>query len=218
MQKAKEDAKAEAERLINEAFKNSGLTNPYTKTPINSKAEYDAYKAQHEAEKKSRFLKKSGMSDAEFDEFVSSLPEVQKAKQAQQTAEEAARQAQEQQARLKIDEQLKEISALDPSVKELKDISKMPTYSKFYDLVKRGNTLVDAFKLANYEALTSGIAAASKQAAINAAQSKQHLDQTAARGTGAVSVPPEVREAYRAFNPNATEAEIQQHYNNYMKK
>lgn len=218
IEKAKQEAQAEAQRTIDEAFKNSGLTNPYTKKPITSKAEYDEYRAQFEAEKKARVLKKSGMTDAEFNEFVANLPEVREAKRAQQAAQEAAKQAQEQQARMRVDEQLKEISAIDPSIKELKDIAKMETYPKFYELVKKGNNLVDAFKLANYDTLTSSTAAASRQAAINAAQSKQHLSQTTTRGAGAVSVPADVKEAYRAFNPNATDAEIQQHYNKYVKK
>lgn len=94
------------------------------------------------------------MSDDEFREFVQGLPEVKQAKEAQAAAETAARQAREQQAKLKVEEQLKEISALDPSIQELKDLAKMETYPKFYELVKRGNTLTDAFKLANYEALT----------------------------------------------------------------
>lgn len=218
VQKAREDAQAEAQRVIDEAFKNSGLTNPYTKQPITSKAEYDEYKARFEAEKKARLLKKSGMTDEEFNQFVSELPEVRQAKQAQAAAEEAAKQAREQQARLKVDEQLREISALDPSIKELKDIAKMETYPKFYELVKKGNSLTDAFKLANFETLNRSTAAASRQAAINAAQGKSHLAQTASRGTGAASVPADVKEAYRAFNPNATDAEIQQHYNKYLKK
>lgn len=218
VQKAREDAQAEAQRVIDEAFKNSGLTNPYTKQPITSKAEYDAYRERFEAEKKARLLKKSGMTDEEFNQFVSELPEVRQAKQAQAAAEEAAKQAREQQARLKVDEQLKEISALDPSIKELKDIAKMETYPKFYELVKKGNSLTDAFKLANFETLNRSTAAASRQAAINAAQGKSHLAQTASRGTGAASVPADVKEAYRAFNPNATDAEIQQHYNKYLKK
>lgn len=215
---AREEAQAEARRIIDEAFRNSGLTNPYTETPITSKAEYDEYRARFEAEKKARILKKSGLSDAEWSRFVESLPEVRAAKQAQQAAEAAAKQAQEQQARLKVDEELKEIGALDPSIKELKDIAKLETYPKFYELVKKGNSLVDAFKLANYDALTSSKAAASRQAAMNAAQSKQHLSQTTARGVGAVSVPAEVKEAYRAFNPGATEAEIQRHYSKYLMK
>lgn len=169
------------------------------------------------SEKKDRILKKSGMTDDEFRQFVEGLPEVRDAKQARAAAEAAAEQARQQQARLKVDEELKEIGTLDPSIKELKDIAKLETYPKFYELVKKGNSLVDAFKLANYDALTSSTAAASRQAAINAAQSKQHLSQTTQRGAGAVTVPSEVKEAYRAFNPNASEAEIQRHYSTYLK-
>lgn len=215
--KAKEDAKAEAQRTIDEAFRNSGLTNPYTKKPITSKAEYDEYRARFEAEKKARILKKSGMSDEEFQQFVQGLPEVKQAKEAQAAAETAARQAREQQAKLKVEEQLKEITALDPTIQDLKDLAKMETYPKFYELVKRGDTLTDAFKLANYDALTGRAAAASRQAAINSAQGKQHLSTTTQRGAGAVSVPADIKAEYLAFNPDATDAEIQQHYNRYMK-
>lgn len=218
VQRAREEAQAEVQRTLDEAFKNSGLINPYTGTPITSKAEYDAYMARLASEKKDRILKKSGMTDEEWGQFVEGLPQVREAKQARAAAEAAAEQARQQQARLKVDEELKEIGALDPSIKELKDIAKLETYPKFYELVKKGNSLVDAFKLANYDALTSSTAAASRQAAINAAQSKRHLSQTAQRGAGAVTVPSEVKEAYRAFNPGATEAEIQQHYNKYLKK
>ena len=216
--KARQAAPAEAQRTIDEAFRNSGLTNPYTKKPITTKAEYDEYRARFEAEKKARILKKSGMSDEEFKQFVEGLPEVKQAKEAQAAAETAARQAREQQAKLKVEEQLKEISALDPTIKELKDLAKMETYPKFYELVKRGNSLTDAFKLANYDALTGRAAAASRQAAINSAQGKQHLSPTTQRGAGAVSVPADVKAEYLAFNPDATDAEIQQHYNRYMKK
>lgn len=216
--KARQEAQAEAQRTIDEAFRNSGLTNPYTKKPITTKAEYDEYRARFEAEKKARILKKSGMSDEEFKQFVEGLPEVKQAKEAQAAAETAARQAREQQAKLKVEEQLKEISALDPTIKELKDLAKMETYPKFYELVKRGNSLTDAFKLANYDALTGRAAAASRQAAINSAQGKQHLSPTTQRGAGAVSVPADVKAEYLAFNPDATDAEIQQHYNRYMKK
>lgn len=215
--KARQDAQAEAQRTIDEAFRTSGLTNPYTKKPITSKAEYDEYRARLEADRKARLLKKSGMSDEEFQQFVQGLPEVKQAKEAQAAAETAARQAREQQAKLKVEEQLKEISALDPTIQELKDLAKMETYPKFYELVKRGNTLTDAFKLANYEALTGRAAAASRQAAINSAQGKQHLSPTTQRGAGAVSVPADVKTEYLAFNPDATDAEIQQHYNRYVK-
>ena len=103
-------------------------------------------------------------------------------------------------------------------LRELKDLAAMETYPKFYELVKKGNTLVDAYRLANFEALTSSAAAATRQAALNNLQGKQHMGQTKERGAGAVSVPAEVKEMYRALNPGATDAEIQAHYNRSHKK
>ena len=114
---------------------------------------------------------------------------------------------------MKVDEQLKEIGKLNPNIRELKDLAAMETYPKFYELVKKGNTLVDAYRLANFEALTSSAAAA-----LNNLQGKQHMGQTKERGAGAVSVPAEVKEMYRALNPGATDAEIQAHYNRSHKK
>ena len=218
VEKAKAEAQAEAARVINDAFKNSGLVNPYTKQPITSKEEYDAYRQRYEAERKKAMMRKSGMSDADFDAFVQNLPEVREAREAKEQAEQAKREAQQAAAKVKVDEQLKEIGALDPSIRSMEDLAKMPTYAKFYELVKKGNTLTDAFKLANYDALTKGAAAGARQAALNAAQGKQHMGQTQTRGAGAVSVPAEVMEQYRAFNPDATEAEIRAHYANSHKK
>ncbi len=218
VEKARTDAREEARRTIDEAFRNSGLVNPYTKQPITSKAEYDAYRQRYDAERKASLLKKSGMSDAEFSAFIDGLPEVQQAKAAQRAAEQARRAAMETQAKLRTEEELKEIGKLDPNIRELKDLTAMETYPRFLELVRRGNTLLDAYRLANLDALTSGAAAATRQAAINAVQSKQHMGQTKERGSGALRVPEDVRAMYRALNPGATDAEIQAHYNRSHKK
>jgi len=202
----------DAKRAIDEVFAQSGMRNPYTGQPITSKAEYDAYRAQFDRERREHILQQTGMSEEEFNQFVQDLPEVRKARETQEAAEKAERAAREAAARVKMDEQLREIGALNPSIRSLEDLAKMPTYPRFYELVRRGNTLTDAFKLANYEALTQSAAAGARQAAVNAARSKGHLEQTRSRGTGAVSVPAEVREQYKLFNPDATDEEIQRHY------
>jgi len=208
---AKSDAKAEADKYLDETIAGMGLTNPYTKQPITNKAEYDEYKAKYEEEKRNRVVKKSGMSQDEFKKFVDDLPEVRQAKA-------IAAQAQEQQAKMKIDEQLRQITEMDPSIKELGDLTKMENYDEFYGKVKRGMTLVEAYMLTNFDKLSGRKAAATKQAALNSINSKQHLSGTSSRGTGALSVPADVKDMYRAINPDATDAEIQAHYNKYHRK
>lgn len=215
---ARQEAQAQAQRTIDEAFRNAGLTNPYTNQPITNKAEYDAYLERFQADQREKLQKKSGMNQAQFNQFLNSLPEIRQAREAQAKAEQATRQAREQAAKANLEQQLKEISQLDPTIKELKDLTRMPNYQTFYDLVKRGNTFTDAYKLANFDALTQRAAQASRQTAMQAAASKEHLTATTQRGQGAVTVPDDVKAEYRAFNPDATDEEIARHYNKYVSR
>ena len=105
-------------------------------------------------------------------------------------------------------------------INTIEDLAKMPNYAQFYRFVKQNRLrLVEAYKLTNMERLSARTAAATKPAAMNAAQSKAHLAATKARGKGGdvTVVPNDVREYYRMINPKATEAEIQADYAKYLK-
>lgn len=210
-------AKEDAQKQVDEFFKSSGLVNPYTGQPITTRAEYEAYRERFEADQKAKLMEKAGITQEEFQAFVQGLPEVRAARQAKAEAEAAARQAREQEAKARVDEQLRQIQAIDPTVKELGDLAKLDTYPKLYDMVKRGYSILDAYRLANYDTLTQRAAEASRKAAINSVQSKQHLKATESRGGGAIPVPDSVLEEYRVLNPGATKEEIQKHYQSYMK-
>lgn len=108
---------------------------------------------------------------------------------------------------------------MDPNIKDVKDLLHMPTAKAFYEYVNKGLSFKDAFYLANRESLENQRAEAAKQQAMNNSRSKDHLSATGAgaRGTGAVSVPAAEMDMYRRFNPDATEAEIQAHYNKSRK-
>ena len=214
--KARADVEAQAQKSIDQFFRNSGLVNPFTKAPITTRDEYTAYRQQYMEQQKQNMLQRTGMSQEEYKAFVDNLPEVRAAREAKAAADQAAMEAREQQARSKVEAQLKEIQGMDPSIKTLQDLSKMETYPKLYDMVKRGYSIVDAYKLANYDALTNRAAEASRKAAVTAVQSKQHLTTTKSRGDGAVSVPESVLEEYRVLNPGASREEIQKHYQRYM--
>ena len=210
-------AKEDAQKQVDEFFKTSGLMNPYTGQPITTRVEYEAYRERFEADQKAKLMEKAGITQEEFQAFVQGLPEVRAARQAKAEAEAAARQAREQEAKARVDEQLRQIRAIDPTVKELGDLAKLDTYPKLYDMVKRGYSILDAYRLANYDTLTQRAAEASRKAAINSVQSKQHLKATESRGGGAIPVPDSVLEEYRVLNPGATKEEIQKHYQSYMK-
>ena len=217
VQKAREEVRVEMQKKLDESIAALGLQNPYTKQPITTQAELDEYKQKLDVDKKSRIAKKAGMTEGEFDKYVEELPVVKSAREQMARAEEAQKAAAAKEAEAEINRQIAEIGEMDASIKSLDDLRKMENYKDFYALVKRGNTLVDAYKLVNFDRLTSSSAAVAKQAALNQVASKSHLDRTVTRGAGAVTVPADVIAEYRMFNPDASDSEIRAHWAKYKK-
>ncbi|MGN1120726.1 MAG: hypothetical protein ACI4RV_00080 [Eubacteriales bacterium] len=214
---AVQEERRKAQEQLDTVIASLGLSDPFTGEAITTKEAYDAYKNKISGEQKQRLIKRSGMTEQQFNEFVSDLPEVREARRVKAEAEASKREADEARAKAKVDEQIREIGKLDSSVKSLEDLTKMENYEAFYDLVKKGNTLLDAYKIVTYEKRAERAASMAKQSAINAEVSKEHLTKTGTRGAGAVTVPAEVREQYKLFNPDATDAEIEAHYNRFHK-
>ena len=117
-----------------------------------------------------------------------------------------------------VDQELAEIHRLDPSVETLEDIMGMDTRDAFVAAVRRGNSFLDAFRLANFDRLQTARAEAARQQAMNNARGKDHLTGTGTpQGTGAATVPADEMRAFKLFNPTATEAEITAWYNKHKK-
>lgn len=116
-----------------------------------------------------------------------------------------------------VDQELAEIHRLDPSVETLEDIMGMDTRDAFVAAVRRGNSFLDAFRLANFDRLQESrrqeTAQRAAQAERNRTRSKEHMTATGTRGEGSVAVPAETLELYRQLMPKATDAEISAHYN-----
>lgn len=207
------EIRARAAKQLDESIAALNLTNPYTKEPIRNKADYDAYRAKVEEDRRAKILKKAGVSEEEFAKLAAEQPEI---KAQLEEAKEAKRQA----AAATMSEQMRQIHELDPEINTIEDLAKMPNYAQFYRFAKQNRlSLVEAYKLTNMERLSARTAAATKQAAMNAAQSKAHLEATKARGKGGdvTVVPNDVREYYRMINPKATEAEVKADYAKYLK-
>lgn len=206
IERARADAQAEAKRVLDEAFKGSGLVNPYTKQPIQNKADFDAYKQAFEADQRAKLLKRSGMNEAQFDAFIQSIPEVRRAKEAETAANRAR-------AEMKVQEQLTEIRKLNPNIQSVRDLTTMESYPQLYAMVQRGYDLADAYRLANFTELSKREAGAARQSAINAVKSKSHMVPAAERsGASEVVVPEETKQLYRQLNPGVTDDEIKRHY------
>jgi len=204
-------AKADAQRSVDETIKSLGLTNSFTGKPIETKAEYDEWKRKEAEQKKGEVAEAAGMNETEFENFINNLPQVRAANQAAETAWK-------QQQKMALDEQIKEIGKLDPSIKSLEDLMKdQEAYKAIYQKVQKGNSIVEAYKLVNFDKLTAAAGNAAKQAAMNAANSKDHLTATKPVGAGSVFVPADVKEMYHQMMPDMTDAQIQEHYNRFHK-
>lgn len=205
---AVQKARDEADGLLKDVLAASGLTDPFTGKAVTTREEFEQYRKSQANEKRRSIQRKAGMTDAEFDGFIESLPEVQAAKQAQAAAEKAAQETRQAQAQARIDAEIAEIGKLNPEVKGVGDLSKLPEYGEIYAMVQRGYTLLDAYKLVNLDALTSRAREAGKQQARNAADGKTHMGKTKSRGAGDVELTQEELAQFRIFNPAATEDEV----------
>ena len=210
--------RADAQKEIDSAISSLGITDPRTGKRVSNKAEYDTYMKQRSEEQKSRIVEESGVSNEEFEEFISNLPEVREAREQIAKAKEAETKARDEQARIHIEEEIKAIGKYDPTIKSIDDLLKLDTYDAVYEKVQKGYSLSDAYVLANHDKIVQDTVNKTKQAVINSANGKNHMTPTTHRGEGAVSVPSDVKEAYRMFNPDATDAEIARHYNKYLNK
>lgn len=216
--KAVQDAvKAEQDRSKAEMdafFAAAALKNTLTGKPITNMEEFNEWKQAFDAAKLQRDLKAGKLTPEGLQKVIEQTPAMKQVKQIAQKQEAAAKQQSEVAAKARVDAEIAEIHKLDPTINEVKDLLKMPTAKEFYALVKKGNSFLDAFRLANYDRLTAAAAEAAKQQAMNNARSKDHLTGASPqRGQGTVPVPADEMAMFRAINPGATDAEIQAYYN-----
>ncbi len=208
---ARTEAEERAAKEFEELLRLNPIKDPKTGKDITTLEEYRAAKASFEEKKQTDILKKSGMSREELDGYISDLPEVKAAR------EEAAR-AREASAKAQIDSDIAEISKYDPTIRSIEDLAKSESYSAIYDRVANHNdTLLDAYKFVHSEAIAKRNLEAARNAERQKAAGKAHLQRTAARGSGAVSVPGEVMAFYREMNPGVSDAEIAKHYQKAQK-
>ena len=207
----KKAAQARVDKAYADAY--AGKIDPYTQRPITSEADYYAYKKAYEQELMQQQMKTAGLSPDVINNIIDNHPVVKQAQEVIKQAEVTTAAAKKAQAQEGIANELKLISALDPSIKTLEDLTTMENADKYFDVVRRGGlSLSEAFKLINFDNLTSRKTAAAKQAAINQVAGKGHLKPTSSRGAGGVSVPSETMNIYRELFPKMSDADFQKHW------
>lgn len=232
-EKERDDAiaaeRARSDAAIQDILDKAGFVNPYTGQPVKNKAEFDAYitrrndeAAREAAAKRDKELRKAGLSQETINGIVNEHPAVIQAREMAQR--DAARVQQERAAAAKrmIDEDIAQITALDPDIKTIEDVFKSKDANKVLDLTRRGYRLSDAYRIINNDKIVdrqveSRLKAAT-QAEINKKASKDHLKATGKGKTGGEEpLTQEEINYYRQWMPNATPEQIRAYKAKYEK-
>lgn len=211
--KAKEEIEKQQARLDAEyAEKFKGITNPETGKPILSAKDYiEAVEADKRVRAKAE-MEKAGLDPNILEQLIAENPAVKQ-------AQEYMARAQQEKAEQELQADIKEISKIDATIKSKEDLVKLDNFDEIVKLVEKGNTLVEAYKLANFDKLVSKKQSAAEQAAINQAKSKSHLQKTGgvADTSTLVDIPEKDISEWKKAYPNLSASQLKEKYNKVIK-
>lgn len=192
----------------------SGYVNPLTNQPIRSQKDYlDALDAQ-EVVKQRQELQSKGIDPDMLSQIVNQ--QVESNPVVRQAQEVMQRTIQKQSDQM-ITEDIKEIMRIDPSIKGIEDIAKLPNIGQILNLTReKGLNFSEAFKLANMDSLINNKAVSAKQAAINNIKGTQHLNATNninSASDSSVDIPSSELTNWQDAYPNLSMAELKKKYN-----
>lgn len=216
------------EQVMADFFRSANLRDPVTGEIIRDMSGLESYSQAAETRRLERNLAEGKLTPEDIDAMIrrrlAAKPQEAGTPPAAQTEHPAAQteipapQVTEEQ----VAAELAEIHRLDPSVNSLEDILKGPEREAFVSAVRRGNSFLDAFRLASFDRLQQQrqVEAAQRaaQAERNRSRSKEHMVPAGSRGQGAAEVPADILELYREIMPEASAEEIQKHYNKFKRE
>lgn len=224
---ARKRAEAEANRryaaqnaAISARFE--GKVNPLTNKPVRTVDDLLAYQDAQDQMRAKRAedtvrqqLQAKGIDPRLLDAAVAGNPIILQAQQAMQAMKARQEQQAVEDGERMFNEQMEEIHGLDSSISGLDDLQKLDGFADFDKRVRNGYTLTDAFVLTWQDRLATRKAEAAKQAAINAAKSKEHLTTTgtSAGKTTDVDIPAGEISVWRDAFPDETPAQLRTRYN-----
>lgn len=216
--RAEEDAKRRYESEINQmnqqiAAMCQGVKHPVTGQPITNVRDYvDALQIQ-QRQAQEQELQDKGIDPAIIDKMIAQNPVVMQAQQVLERTQQA-------EAETALQNDLAEIMKIDPSIKGIQDLANLPNFNDMVALVQNNKlSLVDAYKMLNFDTFMQHTNDAARQQAINQMRGKQHL---ASQPTGVatenddVEVPAEIMSRYKA--EGKTEKQIRELYQKVAKQ
>lgn len=187
--------------------------NPYTGRPIQSPADFFAYKRQYAAEmarvqKQTQAqnifdgIRNGTATQADFDRYVAGLvnanPNIRAAKEAVVRVEQRERQSRvsdgKNRMQADIDQLNKEYPACD--IKKVEDLNNNP---EMIGYLRRGLSISDAYYLTHRNEMIEAQKAGVRQAVVNQANGKKHLQTTTDSSKGQEPIPEDVLAEYKHF-------------------
>lgn len=209
-------AEEDAQKRINGEFKRlfGNVQNPVTGRNIETYEDYIQAVEYQQRATQNRMLEEKGIDPAMIEQMINNSPTI---RQAQQVLAESNR----AEAQRQLESDLKVVSQIAPEIKTIADLEHHSSYNDVLGYVQKGLSLQDAFKLANYNSLSTQSADAAKQAAINQARGKSHMQTT----TGSISntdnlmdIPESEISRWKEFFPGASMKELKEKYNRVNKQ
>lgn len=187
--------------------------NPITGQPIRSVNDYfAALDAQTQMQTK-QTLESKGIDPNLIEKAVENSPAIR-------TANAIIQEQQRKNIETYLEEQVREISKIDPDIKSAKDIESSEKYSEILNYLNNNKlSLVDSYKLVYADKLAERRVGAVKQQAVNNAKSQQHLVATGGGTPGSdnlVEIPEKILKQWQEFFPDASYEELRQKYNNTL--
>lgn len=209
--RAEEDARRKYEgqmALLNQraAAICQGIPNPATNKPIQTVDEYlDALQYQQRQQVEAK-MQENGVDPAMIDRMIATNPVVMQAQQVLENSKAAEADAQ-------IQKGLAEIGKYDPNIKTVDDLAALPNFGQILERVQRGDTLLEAYKVANFDTFMQHQSDAGRQKAINQMRGKAHLPGASsgvATENDDIEVPAEIMARFKA--DGKTEKQIRELY------
>lgn len=207
---AAEKRAAEIDAMYAKQF--GGYTNPETGQPIRSAKDYmDAMAAQERLQARQK-LQENNIDPSLIDNLIANSPVVRQAEA--QMAELTNMRAQQE-----VDRDIAEVLKLDPTLTSKDAIMKDPSFPQVLEKVQSGMRLVDAYKLVNFDRLSSSKTAAARQAVVNQVKGQAHLSNVAGLTASDTleDIPAAMLETFRDRFPEKTDKELKALYNQTLK-
>lgn len=192
------------------AEKYGNLVNPITKQPIRSEQDYfDALDAQERLESEKQ-LQQKGINPQILSNYLKGMPEMKAIQAMQERIEQETKERNFKEGLSYLEKEIKAIQELDPSIKTKEDLDTMDGRDEIVALCNKGVTLAKAFKAVNSDLILARKTKEIKQATINQAKGKSHLQQLGGENgtTGDINVSAELMESLRLAFPNVSDSDL----------